>query len=311
MVLLREPKTARRHTSRVPQLKADATLPEPAFPSSRRIDFSSIFQTNWPRLGLTYLLFNLESGLRVAQPFVLGLAIDGLLKGSSTGLVLFICQHLLYTTIGTFRQMYDTRVFSQIYARLAGDVILDQRSTGVPTSQVAARSALARSLVDVFEQYVPLVIRALWSIAGALILLSLYDWTLVPLCLGLLLPALLLNAAYGRKSLLLSAGLHHQIEREVDVVEQSDPELVRDHLRKLTGWRVRHSDAEALNFALMELFILGVMATALIQFCRHPNAQPGEIFAVFRYVLMFIMGLDVVPRLVEQWAKVRDIAHRL
>jgi hypothetical protein len=259
----------------------------------------------------TYLLFNVENLLRLAQPLALGMAINGLLIGSYTGLLLFVAQHLTHLLISSARRMYDTRVFSSIYTDLATSLIVRQRASQIEVSRVAARSALSREYVEFLEQYVPMLIRAFYSVVGALILLGLYDWTLVPFCLALVVPACLLNAAYGRKTLAYSGRLHDLFEREVDVVERSETAEVHNHYTAIAGWRIKLSDAEAINFSLMELFVLAVMVASLVHFCANPVAKAGDIFAVFRYILMFIMGLDTLPRLVQQVSRMRDIGFRM
>ena len=275
------------------------------------VTLRGLFRAHRGRMLLTYALFNIENLLKLAQPFVLGLAINDLLVGSYVGLLIFMAQHVAHMGISRWRQRYDTRVFNDVYAGLATDLIAGQRAENIETSRVAARSALSRHYVDFFERYLPMVIKSAYSVVGALVMLGVYDWTLIPICLGLLVPATLLNMAYSRKTLSLNRKLHDQLEREVDVIEQNRPEEVRRHFDVVGTWRVKLSDAEAANFCLMELFVLGVMAVALVKFCSGGTAEPGDIFAVFRYVLMFIMGLDSVPRIVEQWSRMRDIGGRV
>src|SRR5262245_42779996 len=79
----------------------------------------------------------------------------------------------------------------------------------------------------------------------------------------------------------------------------------------LAGWRIKLSDSEAWNFGLMELFVLGLLATALWHYCSAGVVEPGSVFAVFRYVLMFVMGLDSVRMLVQQVSRLRDIGGRM
>ncbi len=64
------------------------------------------------RLLLTYGLFNLENMLRLAQPLVLGLAINDLIRSSYRGLLLLVAQHVAFVTIASLRQLYDTRTFT-------------------------------------------------------------------------------------------------------------------------------------------------------------------------------------------------------
>ena len=191
---------------------------------------------------------------------------------------------------------------------MAGELLLD---TGALVSLLDRSQSQHRGFVEFFEQCVPMLIRALYSIVGALVFLGMYDWTLIPFCLALVVPAVLLNTAYGRKSYELSVSLHDQFEQEVEVIRESEPEKVRDHYNELARWRIKLSDAEAINFSLMELFVLGVMVATLVHFCKNSSPQPGDIFAVFRYVLMFIMGMDSAPKLVQQFSRLRDIGFRL
>jgi ABC-type multidrug transport system fused ATPase/permease subunit len=271
----------------------------------------AIFAGNRVKLLLTYFLFNCENLLRLSQPFVLGLAINDLLHDSSFGLFLFVGQHLAHLLIGSLRQMYDTRVYSAIYTNLATGLILEQRERRISTSKVAARSTLSREFVEFFETYVPLLMRSSYSIIGALVMLAFYDPVLVPICLGLLLPAVSLNRLYWRRTCDLNRELHDHLEREVDVVEHGHEPQVQQHFGEIARRRIKLSDCEAMNFGTMELFVLAVMVLALLRTCSIETATPGEIFAVFRYLLMLLMGLDAVPRLVQQFGKLRDLAQRV
>jgi ABC-type multidrug transport system fused ATPase/permease subunit len=158
---------------------------------------------------------------------------------------------------------------------------------------------------------VPVLIRSAYSIVGALLMLGWYDWTLIPLCIGLMIPAGLLNAAYRHRTLNYNRRLHDELEREVDVIRRGSRDELRDHYHSAAEWRIRLSDAEAINFSVMELFVLAVMVGALVHFCANSNPHAGDIFAVFRYVLMFIMGLDSVPKLVGQMSRLADVSRRV
>jgi ABC-type multidrug transport system fused ATPase/permease subunit len=275
------------------------------------ISLGAIFRDNKGRMFVTYALFNLENILRLAQPFVLGIAIDGLLKGSYVGLACFVAQHLAHLAVSSLRQMYDTRSFTTIYTDLATKLVVDQRARQVEVSRIVARSAMSRSYVEFFETHVPTLIRAAYSIVGALVMLGWYDWSLIPLCVGLVIPASLLNAAYRNRTLGYSKRLHDELEREVDVIRRGSGDDLRAHYNNTAEWRIRLSDAEAINFSVMELFVLVVMVGALVHYCSGANPNPGDIFAVFRYVLMFIMGLDSVPKLVAQMSRLSDIGSRM
>ncbi|MFP6766423.1 MAG: ABC transporter six-transmembrane domain-containing protein, partial [Planctomycetaceae bacterium] len=251
----------------------------------------------------TYTLFALENVCRLVQPFALGWAINDLLTGRMTGLWVLVTQHILFMTFGLWRQVFDTRVFTKIYSRLVTELILGQRARGVEESRVAARSALSREYVDFFEKTVPVSLSVVFSVAGSLIMLGYYDWVVALLCVVLLGPATWLNRVFSRKTRQLSRHLHDQLENEVDVICAGNADSVERHFLNLADWRVRISTAEAFNFGAMEAFVLGVIVLVLMRTCRLPLVEAGDIFAVFRYLMVLLMGLDQVPRVVMQLSR--------
>lgn len=262
-------------------------------------------------IGVTYGLFCLENVARLAQPMLLGLAIDGLLRGSRVGLGLFVTGQAVHMAIRVVRQMYDTRAFNAIYGDIAGALVVAQRARDVDVSVVAARSALARQFVDFFEDQVPVVIQSLFSLLGATVVLLWYDPVLVAFCGLLVVPSLVLNLHFGRRSLRLSALLHDQLEKEVGVITAPDERNVREHYEAAARWRVSLSDNEAITAGVMETFVLLLVVGALARFCTQPVAGAGDIFAVFRYVMLFVTALDGVPMLVNRMGRMRDIGARL
>ncbi len=281
------------------------------FPAAGALSVCSLFNSNRMRMLVTYVLFGIENLLRLAQPFVVGLAINDLLHSSWRGLTVFVVLHLSHLLVGTIRQMYDTRTFTSIYTELASKIVVEQRQRDVAVSRVAARSALSREFIEFFEDDVPVVIRAGCSIIGGLFMLAYYDWLLVPLCLLLAIPALAVNWWYARRTHEFSRELHDRLENEVDVIEPAQRQQVRSHYRDVATWRIRLSDSEAQHFAFMELFVLAVVAVALVRVCVEAQAMPGDIFAVFRYLMLILMGLDAVPKLVHRMSRLRDIQRRL
>ncbi|MDA0284732.1 MAG: ABC transporter six-transmembrane domain-containing protein [Planctomycetota bacterium] len=275
------------------------------------INLRTLFSQNRIRILATYALFAIENLLRLAQPFALGWAINGLLTGELWGVAVLIVQHVLHLAVGLTRQVYDTRTFSAIYSELATRMIVGQREAGVDISRVTARASLSREFVEFFEQSIPMIMRVGFSVIGSVIMLAWYDWMIVACCLGLLIPAAFLSHFYSERTRRLSRGLHDELEREVDVIGSEDEIEVRNHFDEVARWRVRLSNAEAMNFGLMECFILGAIVAVLFRSCQLPAVQAGDIFAVFRYLMLLLMGLDNLPRLIQQVSRLRDVSSRM
>ena len=97
----------------------------------------------------------------------------------------------------------------------------------------------------------------------------------------------------------------------MDVIARNRPAEVSAHFARLARLRVRISDFEALTFGAIDLFVLGMLAAGLVRSCALPDASAGEIYALFRYLLMFAYGLESVPLLVQQGCRLHDIGARL
>jgi ABC-type multidrug transport system fused ATPase/permease subunit len=271
----------------------------------------ALFRVYHLRILFTYALFNLENLLRMAKFYCLGWAINDLLRSSHVGLIILVAQHVGHLLCSSLRRTYDAQTFTGIYADLATRLVHDQRARGVEISRVAARSALSRVFVDFYERDVPLVVEAIYSVAGALLCLFLYDWVLLPLCLALVVPAFLVNVVYSQKTLYFNGRLNNELEREVEVIDRWRATEVRDHYRLVARWRTKLANWEALNFGLMEVFVLGLIVVALARYCTGASVAPGDVSAVFGYVMTFIMGLDSVPMLVQRVSLLRDIGRRV
>jgi hypothetical protein len=198
-----------------------------------------------------------------------------------------------------------------MYTALAADFVLEQRQRGVGSSQVAARSALSRQVVDFFERDVPFIFHALYSLLGSLVLLACFDWVLVPCCIALFIPAWFLSRAYGQKTREWNSQLHDQLEREVEVIGRGNVTEVISHYRSLAEWRVRLSDAEARIFGFMEFASILPLGIALLLACSSPSVDAGRISAMLGYALLFVIGLTNLPLLAEQWGRLIDIGQRL
>jgi ABC-type multidrug transport system fused ATPase/permease subunit len=292
-------------------LKSEPATRRRTVSDTSTIRLQTLFSQNRLKILATYTLFTIENLLRLAQPFALGWAINDLLTGRMVGVGVLVAQHILHLVVGLARQVYDTRTFSAIYSDVATRMIVLQRAAGVDASRITARASLSREFVEFFEHSIPMVMKVSFSVAGSIIMLAWYDWMIVACCLGLLIPAAFLSRFYSGWTRRLSRGLHDQLEREVDVIQSRDEIDVRNHFDEVARWRIRLSNAEAINFGLMEFFVLGAIVTVLFRSCQLPAVQAGDIFAVFRYLMVLLMGLDNLPRLIQQFSRLRDVSSRI
>ena len=263
------------------------------------------------RIALTYALTLIEDVLELSYPWATGLAIDGLLEQKYELALPIVLAWSFRSAIGMFRQMYDTRVYTEVYNRIVEDTILRQRGAGVKASSVAARSAMSRDFVTFFEKDVPVVVTAFIGIFGSAAILFWYDLVIGAVTTVLFLPVYIVNRIYMRVTLRLNEGLNNQLEHEVNAIEKAEPEPIRHHFEQVRCWRVRLSDAEAYNWTFIEVLSIFVFIAVLVRATYLPSTETGDIFAILVYVWRLMENLDHVPQILQQLTRLHDIRKRI
>lgn len=264
------------------------------------------------QLMLTYTLFGLEMLASLLRPYLVGVAVDGLIAGSYRGLVELSVAHLLYLSIGTARHMYDTRTFSAIYTTYVTR-LLAQPAGAEELSRRSALSTLARQVTDFLEFDVNYLVEAFYNIIGSLVLLFLYDRQVVTICLVILAAVAVLGRGYGARASRLNKQQFDELEQQVDIIAGQDPAAMKKHYRRLRVLQVRISDLEAKNFGATELLVMFALSGSLLVASHERGVQMpvGSIIALYTYVLRFASGLETIPYAIQRLGALRDIMRRL
>lgn len=270
-----------------------------------------IFRSNRLPIGLTYSLTCFEKGLQVLFPWATGAAIDSLVRSEWLGVGILCGLWLLHLISATFRQMYDTRLFTRIYGELASNTILRQRAAGDAVSAVAARSSLSRECIDFVERDVPMLFQTALTGIGSLVMMFFYSTPVGLIGLSLLVPVVICNRWFARRALRLNRGINNRLEREVSVIEACSKPRVARHFSMLRTLRVGLSDAEAVNRGVVEMFMIAALAASLVLYTASGTHTPGAIYAVFVYVWSLFETIWVVPTAVNAITRVQDIGARV
>lgn len=264
------------------------------------------------QLIFTYTLFSLEMLGGLLRFYFFGEAINDLIKGSYTGLIVLTLVHLAYLIIGTIRHMYDTRTYSSIYTSLVTK-FLSRRYLKTDVSKLTAHSTLAREFVDFLEHDLVYVIEAAYNIIGSLIILFFYDKTVVLICLAITIPVIIISMLYGKKMLRLNKHKNDELEKQVDIISTGNNHIIRHHYNNLRKWQIRISDKEAWNFGFMEIMVLLVIAVSLIasKNLHSTTIMAGSLFGIYSYILKFASGLDTIPYTMERLSSLSDITRRI
>lgn len=264
------------------------------------------------RLIVTYILFSLEMLGNLLRPFFLGIAVNDLIKGSYEGLILLSVVHFSWLVIGTIRHRLDTRTYTAIYSSLVTK-FLARRYNKSDVSKLSAHSTLAREFVDFLEFDLAYVVEAFYSIIGSLLLLFIYDTSVVLVCLSILLPVTGFSYFYGRKMKNLNKQKNDELEKQVDIISTGNNHLIHQHYDNLRKWQIRISDQEAWNFGIMEIMVMVVIGLALLVTNKAAGTgiEAGSLIGIYSYIQRFVSGLDTIPYTVQRLSSLNDITRRI
>lgn len=272
----------------------------------------NIFKSHRYQLILTYFLFSLEMIGTLLRPFFLGMAVNDLLKNSFQGLLYLCFVHFAWIIVGMVRHRFDTRTYSAIYTTIVTR-FLSRKFNKENISKLSAHSTLAKEVVDFLEFDLVYVVEAGYNLLGAIIMLYFYDKQVVFICLSFLIPVAIISYFYGKKMRRLNQFKNDELEQQVNIISSGNPLFIRRHYTALRKWQIKISDQEAINFGIMELVVMIVIAASLLVTDKIPGeaVQAGDLIGIYAYILKFVSGLDTIPYSVQRISSLSDIARRL
>ena len=270
-----------------------------------------IAKKNKRQLFLTFLLVAMENLMAILYPLFAGFAINAVVKGDVLYALSYAVVVFVMWTIGMLRRRVDTRVFTKIYAEMAVPMIINQRNKGNDASAVAARVALSREFVDFFELHLPIFITSLVSIVGALVMLLFLEIWVGVLGLFIMFILVLWIPRLAKINDKLYSKLNNRLENEEYLIEKNKIEHLEKHYKFTTKLRILISNREAFGY-----FCVGISATALFGLAFGIMAtqgyeSAGHIYSVTTYLWTFVISLDDMPSLMEQYSKLKDIGKRI
>ena len=270
-----------------------------------------IGQTHCRKLITTFSLVGLDNLLLLVYPVFGGWAINAVMEGNVWQAMLYGVVVLLMWIIGAARRAADTRTFTQIYTEIAVPVVLEQRKREVPHSAITARVALSREFVSFFEEHLPIAATSLVSIFGACMMLLILEFWVGVLAVAILALFLWLLPRFAAISENLYFRLNNRLERDNHLIRDGNERQLYRHYGWVAKLRVLISNREALGYLSIGIAMSVLFGFAFIHMTLKGYGSAGHIYSVSTYLWMFVMSLDDVPRLVEQYSNLKDIGQRV
>ena len=263
------------------------------------------------KLLVAFIFVALENVLFLIYPLFGGFAINAVMQGHVWHALTYALLVLFIWLVGAARRSVDTRTFARIYSEIAVPIIVKQRLQGQNRSAIAARVSLSREFVDFFEMHLPTAITSLVSIFGACLMLLVSEFWIGVATIVILIIFATLLPGFTRISSRLYLALNDRLERDVDMIGQAPENMLRKHYGLMAYLRIKISNREALGYLCIGIAISILFAFSFAWITLYGYGSAGHIYSITTYLWMFAMSLDDVPRLVESYSNLKDIAERV
>lgn len=265
----------------------------------------------WPKVGLTFFLVVVESLLGILYPLFIGFAINDLIAGSYDGIFKLLGLGCLSLTIGSARRLYDTRAYAKVSRIIFPEMIANERVKGSSVSIISARSDLLAEFVDFLEKSLPEIIGAIVSLLGVVVIVATLNINVFLACILVLLLVVVIFLLSGKFSYSLNKGLNNQLEKEVGVIQNGTPVVVRKHYFLLMEWKVKLSDLETFNYFALWMAIIALFIYTPIAVIESGVSDYGLVMSIFMYIVDYIDRTVTFPVYIQQLIRLQEISQRL
>ncbi len=262
------------------------------------------------KLILTFTLVLAENGLFLAYPIFAGFAINAIMQGNTLNALIYALFVLIAWLVGAIRRRVDTQVFANIYAKLAVNVIMNEKQNAKDDSAIIARVALSREFVNFFETHFPMFFTSVISIIGSAFMLIFVEPKVAVACFVVMTFFLIFSPRYIKKNDDLYLRLNNRLEKEAKVIGVFNKSTLNRHYDVVSKFRIAISNREAMSY-----FIIGISASLLflvaIIVLSSQQTNAGHIYSVMTYIWNFVISLDDSPKLIEEFSNLKDIGKRI
>lgn len=226
-------------------------------------------------------------------------------------LIPWVVLFLINSGLGAFRRIYDTRIYTKMFANLSSDVVARQLAQGEETSKVAARSSMAWHNIEFFQYNVPEFLEQLIAVSGAVIALGLFDWRLTVVGSILVIIVAFGSRFYMRVVQKIQVALHDRYEEEYDLFRAGEPAKIRQYYSDIADLEIKMAERSTASYSVIRICLLFMFLSTLYISIDLDRFTIGSLYSIVAYVWSFVTATEYIPYLSEKWVALKDASRRI
>ena len=226
-------------------------------------------------------------------------------------LIPWVILFLVNSSLGALRRLYDTRIYTRMFANLSSDVVSRQLAQGEDLSKVAARSSMAWHNIEFFQYNVPEFLEQLIAVIGAVIALGLFDWRLTVVGTILIFFVAIGSKYYMKALQKIQSALHDRYEDEYNVFSTREPAKIRGYYSDIADLEIKFSVRSTFSYSVVRVCLIFMFLTTLYISIDLDRFTIGALYSIVAYVWSFVTATEYIPYLSEKWVELKDASRRI
>jgi ABC-type multidrug transport system fused ATPase/permease subunit len=226
-------------------------------------------------------------------------------------LIPWILLFVISSAVGGVRRVYDTKVYTTMFADLSSSVVAEQLGHGEDLSKIAGRSSLAWQNIEFFQYNLPEFLEQMINVIGAVAALAIFDWRLAIVGGSIVLLIAFASRFYMRRVAVIQSKLNDMHEQEYNTFATKNPATIRTYYSDISKLEIRFSNNQAKGFGILRVLMLIMFLATLFISLDLDRFTIGELYSIVAYLWVFVTASEYIPYLSEKWVALKDVAGRL
>ena len=246
----------------------------------------------------------------LAEPYILGKTIDGLLQKDYTWLIVFTVT-LIAGNVFTYKRMiFDTKVYTKIYNDLVFNYL--DHDKGADTSAKIARTDMAHNIIHFLENDIAYYIMSIVSIVGSLCFIFAQSMATGFVVVACVPPVIFIVYTFYKKIAQGTKVGHTQYEQKMTVMQTNDRSLIRSFFLRRSKIVIFQSTIQGKNWTALQSVRAVFLVIALVVFTHgFAGLTQGQAVAMYSYVFQFLISLMSIPVGMETFTRIKDVIGRI
>lgn len=226
-------------------------------------------------------------------------------------LIPWILLFVISSAVGGIRRVYDTKVYTTMFADLSSNVVAEQLEQGEDLSKIAGRSSLAWQNIEFFQYNLPEFLEQSINVIGAIGALAIFDWRLALVGGSIVLLIVFASRFYMRRVAVIQSKLNDMHEQEYNTFATRNPAAIRTYYTDISKLEVKFSNNQAKGFGILRVLMLVMFMATLFISLDLDRFTIGELYSIVAYLWVFVTASEYIPYLSEKWVALKDVTGRL